>query len=66
MQRSEVIAALEQYAPVAFDRQGVSFGGGYQELAWLKICLYPSNDVYYLINYSGNDRMMQVIPHYYD
>jgi hypothetical protein len=64
MDRAEVIAILEQIAPVATSFQGKTLNGGYQELTWLKICSFNRFDIPYLINYSGNNKLQEVIPKY--
>jgi len=66
MDREQVIAALEQIAPVATHNEGPTFGGGFVEFTMLKICFFSTSDVTLLIYYSYEGKFREAILYFND
>lgn len=60
MERSQVIAVLEEIAPIATHEEGPTLSGGYAEMVMLKVCSFSSGDVLLLVFYSPANRLEEV------
>jgi hypothetical protein len=60
MDQDQVIAYLEQIAPIDNRVEGTGWDGGHVEFTGLKMCLFSDNDIVLLIYYSPANRLEEV------